>query len=530
MKTIIITFYAIISCVLVRAQDFDIAFYPGMKNIDPSLVKYRGAFYSYEIDMQGISGFSANLKRSMHNITLKRYDATLTEKKSTKIKSQEKEFGPLPPALKVVNDKLYLLYYKMNDKSNVILYVAAVDTSTLELSPATELLIIDEDKKYLEFYMRSVSFDNPNLYVYSSNFASSPTQLSKTFFFESSPDGNSYLVTWTSSWNNKFFFSVFNKDMKRIRTGKEILPNEYSLTFANACVDNNSNAYFSYSYSKKGKPFSEILINKKGGASEIKSITIPDADPYGAYIAVDKQNAKLLICGAYKNGADYLAGVYILSLNTDNLGMSNVSKTPFPQALVEILDEEGWGNKRKLGLSDGLVLEANILDNGVVNLTGEFRRSVDRRPYDLSEKAKASFVIAGSILNARFNGTAAIFSRIPKVRVSAGSTFGDSYRVFGYKNSLIIFYNDHLSNLKLDISKPPVRSDNYKNSVMAAAIIDSNGLVKREMVIDKSDEDYLASVESMQEMIQGNYFLAMRRIKGLGGVTSDMKWASLTVK
>ena len=95
---------------------------------------------------------------------------------------------------------------------------------------------------------------------------------------------------------------------------------------------------------------------------------------------------------------------------------------------------------------------------------------------------------------------------------------------------MIIFYNDHLSNLKLDISKPPVRSDVYKNSVMAAAIIDSNGLIKRQKVIDQSDEDYLASVESMQEMVQGNYFLAMRRIKGSGGVTSDTKWASLIVR
>jgi hypothetical protein len=314
--------------------------------------------------------------------------------------------------------------------------------------------------------------------------------------------------------------------MKRIRTGKELLPDQTSLAFANACIDNNSNVYFSYSYSKRGKPFSDVLINKKNGASEVRNINIPDAGVFGAYIAVDKQNAKLMICGAYKNEGELLAGVYIISLNTDNFVLSTVSKTSFPKDLVEILDEEGWGNKKKSGLSDGLVLEANILDNGVMNLTGEFRRVRTGARMD----SRAVFVIAGSILNARFDGNAAIFSRIPKVRVSAGSTFGDSYRVFGHKNSIIIFYNDHLSNLKLDISKPPTRSDVYKNSVMAAAIIDNNGLVKREMVIDKSDEDYLASVESIQKMVEGNYFVAMRRIKGMGGITSDMKWASLVIK
>jgi hypothetical protein len=116
------------------------------------------------------------------------------------------------------------------------------------------------------------------------------------------------------------------------------------------------------------------------------------------------------------------------------------------------------------------------------------------------------------------------------VRVSAGSTYGDSYRLFGYNNNLIIFYNDHLSNLKLDMSKPPVRSDNYKNSVMVAAIIDDNGVVKREVVIDKSDEDYLASVESMQEIIAGNYFMVMRKIKGMGKVTSEFKWSMILKK
>lgn len=199
MKAIIITFYAIISSVSLRAQDFDVAFYPGMKNSEPPLIKYRDAFYSYETDMQGVSGFSANLKRSMYNITLRKYDATLVETKNARVKGQEKEYGPLPPALKVVNDKLYLLYYKMNEKNNVILYAAGVDPSTLELSQPLDLLSIDEDKKYLEFYMRSVSFDNPNLYVYRPNFATSPTQLSKTFFFEGSPGGANYLVAWTSS-------------------------------------------------------------------------------------------------------------------------------------------------------------------------------------------------------------------------------------------------------------------------------------------------------------------------------------------
>ena len=90
MKATIIFFYAIISCVVIRAQNFDVAFYPGMKNSEPPLVKYMDAFYSYETDMQGVSGFSANLKRSMYNITLRKYDATLAETKKVRVNGDNK--------------------------------------------------------------------------------------------------------------------------------------------------------------------------------------------------------------------------------------------------------------------------------------------------------------------------------------------------------------------------------------------------------------------------------------------------------
>src|SRR5258705_3816285 len=110
MKVIIVAISVIFNCIVLQAQQFDVTVYPEMKDWDPMLVKYKDAFYAFDIDMKGISGFSANLKRSMHNITLIKYDAGMKETNKQAVVAPDKDFGPIPPLLKVVNDKLYLVY------------------------------------------------------------------------------------------------------------------------------------------------------------------------------------------------------------------------------------------------------------------------------------------------------------------------------------------------------------------------------------------------------------------------------------
>lgn len=523
-KIITLVIVAGLTSLVAKAQSFDVSLFPEKRDFDPLMVKYRNSYYTFELDMEGMSGFSANLKRFMHNIRLKKYNTWLEEEQQQKVNAPDKGFGPLPPALKVINDKLHLLYFKNEGKGPLSLWIAHVDTSSLEVSGHKEILKIDEGERYIQYYLRSVDTHHPNRIVYKTSETQGPDQSFRSFFVESSADGSQHLVAWTSGWNNNLYFSVLDRNFTISRSKTEKLPDENSLALSNAFIDNKGTAFFTWHYYKKGKGFAEFLINRSAG-SQVKTIVIENGESSGICAVIDEAKGYFLACGAYKEGSDNLKGVYAQPFSLSDAKPGPLSKSVFPQELLDLLDNEGWANKKekKQGLFDAITFEAMLLENGMLNMTGEFRRR--------TTGTRAVFDISGSLLNARFDkANMAVFSRIPKVRVSAGSTIGDSYRVFSHKNKVIIFYNDHLSNLKMDMSATPKRSDVYTNSVLAAALIDETGVVKREVVKDLSAEDYLGITSSMQMVSSGVYYIPFRRIKNLGGITRDVKWALIQSK
>ena len=98
------------------------------------------------------------------------------------------------------------------------------------------------------------------------------------------------------------------------------------------------------------------------------------------------------------------------------------------------------------------------------------------------------------------------------------------------KNGVIVFYNDHEENVKRDIGKSPLRSDNFKNSVLVAATISPDGSVKREILIDLSSEDYLPVAENLQTISASSVLVPIHRIKGVGKVTDDFKWGLIEIR
>ncbi len=87
--------------------------------------------------------------------------------------------------------------------------------------------------------------------------------------------------------------------------------------------------------------------------------------------------------------------------------------------------KNGVAKKKNYGLSEGWFVEPFVLEDGTLTLVGEFRGTISTE--------KSSYKLSGTILIARFNNNGAVFSRIPKLRVSAGTTYGDSYRIFEFK-------------------------------------------------------------------------------------------------
>jgi hypothetical protein len=398
------------------------------------------------------------------------------------------------------------------------MYMAAIDPMMLEISTPTELMLIDEKTEDIYTYLQIIDFWKPDFHD-RAFFGRAAFRFSKTFIVRESPDGAYCTVAWASSRNDKLYLALLDKNMKRIQSKMHLLPAKSWLSITSACIDNNGSAYFTYAYRKKGGDITnEIYISRKDGSEENKTIDLPSGSIAEIRTVADNKNDRVWFCGSYTENTDNLAGVYHVALDTKTSVWGSVTKTPFDRALVEILDKEGWANtkEKKYGLHPDLIWEVNMYNDGILHLTGEFREIVQGQ--------KADFDLAGSILNASFRDNKAVFTRIPKARVSAGGTYGDSYRIFGYQNNLIVFYNDYVSNLELDLSAKPKRSDIYTNSALIAAIIRTDGTVTREVVIDKSDENLLSPLSTIREMQPGQFFVPLTRLKRLGGITDDVQW------
>ena len=469
--------------IFLSAQEFKVSFTRETQNTKPDLVSFHEEFFSLDIDVKG------GYLNARHNITLMKYGKDLDMVKSFQVSNGEKLYGPFQPLLKVHGGKLYLLYYKMPEDERVQLFCAEIDPASLQLSEPIELQDIKGNERTLKFYVRSVDYYDKNRVNRIGYYTDGPRGRQKTFFFESSPDDSKAFVVWSSGWDNKVFYSLL--------------------------------VY----HTLQNKSFvSSLLKITPAGKTESKQIMIPGGEASSVFVLANPTTGKLLITGTYKENSDNLSGVFKQSFDSDNFKFDRVTKTPFSKDIVNLLEIDGWAyNKSKnYGLSEGIVLEPFILSDGTLNLVGEFKSK--NSPGDKG----GNYENTGSIFIARFDTEGTVFTRIPKFRIVTSGGFRDSYHVFEYQNKLVIFYNDNASSLKLDLSKKPVRSFNYANSIFVAATINEKGDFNRKIVADVDKDDYLADYKNMIPLSLSTYLISFRRKRAK--TTDPLRWATIDIK
>lgn len=519
------------------SQQFTTSISAEQTNTNPDMIQFGDSYYSLSIDMPKISGFSANLDRSIHAIEINKLSTAFAPVKSVKLSSGKRMYGPMYPTLKVVGTKLFLLYYKMFDEEDIKLYATEVNPVSLELLPEIEILNITEKEKYLKFFIRSINFQEG--YRHSFKVVGLSGRESNTSLLQVSPDNSKIMVLWTSGWSNTVFYSVLDNNLKLLRTKTEEIVDADGFDISNGCIDNAGNVFLLINYEKNKKQKVRLLIhNSKSIATEV---TLPEGDVSNVNIACrSNSDGNLYMAGTYKWDSYNLTGVFHQEYNVVKNKMENVSKTAFPADLIELLDKEGWASTKakSYGIKDDFEFELLLNEDGTANLVSELRGGRSSTTTSVASErfgggmtsSTKSWVLSGSIISINFGQKETRFSRIPKIRVSAGTTFGDSYKLIKHDKKLIVFYNDHKSNLERDISKAPERSDNYKNSVLAAAIISEDGSVKRTIVLDQSDENFLASTITFLKTAENAYTLLFYKIKGMGGVTEITKRATINIK
>jgi hypothetical protein len=264
------------------------------------------------------------------------------------------------------------------------------------------------------------------------------------------------------------------------------------------------------------------MIYKKTGAPVNKTVSINGTLKEVKLLAAKKGDL-IYIAGTFFEETENLAGAYKASMSTTDFKLSAIKRSAFTDSLVERFSKDSWGSKKqkKYGLYPQFNAELIESGDGIVNLVAEFKTQV--------WGTRAVFYISGSILVVSFGNTATTFARIPKTRTSAGSTIGDSYAVISSQDKVIIFYNDVEKNIDRDITLDPVGSDVYSNAVLVAAVINGDGLVKREKVIDLKQKDFLAIGDRMNVLAPSVLQFPVYKIKNLGGIGNDMMTATVTI-
>jgi hypothetical protein len=484
------------------AQKFDVSVSEKMKFDGSSPMKVGNDYFFLKTDTKSQFGYTFKLTKTKYSAKLLKYDKNLNLTKEVELSNGERVYGPFKPMLKKVYDKLCFFYYQLAPgDDNIQLMSSEVDLSTLAPGTPKEILVIEQKNIALQQAMDLMT--------------------SNKLVFTASPDNSKILAVWNSGINNQVFFSVLDNDLNVTRLGNETVKGETEIAINNACIDNGGNIFIGYSNTKQTN--AHVLMSMSNAKTNAFEIKIENGNARNAFVLSSATDKNIRIVGTYKENKAGITGVYSEILSGPDFQTGTISKTPFPQVLVQQFDDDGWAStkSKNYGLYEQLDLRAFTLSDGSADLAGEFRR--------VEWGTKSSFMIAGGMLNVHFGKNGVVFSRIPKARVSAGSDVGDSFFPVVYQNQMILFYNDHESNVKQDIAKTPSRSDNYKNSVLVAATMAADGTVKRDILIDLSKDDYLPIAEDLQRLSPSSILVPIHRIRGFGKVDEDFKWGFVEI-
>lgn len=417
----------------------------------------------------------------------------------------EKVCGPLHSSIQSINDKLWLFYsvYDKSSKNVISLMAARIDPASLTIGEPKQLLQIDPANTRLLTTIFSMEM--------------------QTLLIKRSPDKSKVLVFWASNRNDQCFISVFNPELELIWSRKETIGGKET-TITSACVDNSGNVYAGYDFTVGGANYRrQISVFRQQSAPLHMEIQTGDSHPYDVIVLAAKKGDVVHVTGTYGSSVNSLTGVYSQTISTSDFKPSPMILKDFTPEFVKELAKDTWASTqpKKYGL-ESITMQAHELEDGSIGLVGQFRRSTTTE--------KNYYSITGSIVNVRLNGSDALFGWIPKYRVSAGSTIGDFYSAFPYKNQLLIFYNDEARNLEKAIGEKYSTANVYTNHVLVVAYMDAGGQVKREKLIDLVNEGFLPLGEKITPVSPASLMVPIVKVKSLGRDGKESKTGVITIE
>jgi len=464
-----------------------------------------------DIDNKMQLAYTFKLSKTKFGIRLRSFNSSMEMIKENKLEGGDRHFGPFPTTMVRFGDTLYLVYYRFDDdKDEVVINSAKLDPVSLELGP---------EKPIMRFDIQNIG-------------AFKVVKLNNGFNFwvNWSPDRSKALAYFSSGIDNRFTMAVMDQGMNPIWSRTETISQTKEIDCDAAVVDNDGVVYVSYQYEVKKDPNSHhVMVCKAKGKGKDFEMTAPSGTPYQVLLVPSKLGNFIHVVGTV-GSEDGLTGVFRQQYSIPGSRLDKMQITDFSNDLVSQLDHDGWANtkSKRYGLSF-LKMKAFELEDGSIAMAGEFEETRTSNTPSSSGGFR-SFHISGSILNIRLGTGNPVVNWIPKVRVSAGALYGASYYAFPFKNNLFIFYNDEARNLNKEVGEKYARSSNYKNVSLIAGYMQADGSIKRELLIDLSNDDFLPEGDAISPVSSSSLLVPITRIKSMGGKAKDSRWGVINIE
>jgi hypothetical protein len=306
---------------------------------------------------------------------------------------------------------------------------------------------------------------------------------------------------------------------------------QYDKEVSRESVRRNSRKVPSYVYKM-------FIYDQKVPAPKEITFNLNDNFVHGTKIAFNKSGA-ITVAGLYKKKySGNLTGAFYATIDPVTNTISNPKMVDFPMEMLTLVDKDNFGSDKKSdpGLYDEFRIRSILTrPDGSVDLVSEY--------YDLDIVTRTSnsgggisvgltrtdyYYYYGDIINSNISKDGkATFTRIPKNQMAINPNLFLGIYSFIHNNNLVILYNDDKDNVDRDLSKRPDDIRKFKNSVLAAATVDSKGELKREAIFSNDDDDYITLPRNFIKATNNSYIIVADLLKVFKRRT---KYGVLTVK
>ena len=449
-------------------------------------------------------------------VELVRYNKKMEKIKSVIIPLKEQKFVVLK-GLYGAKGECNLIYGYKEKKADDILLLSGIRINPADLSVKGEVSLgsVSTSGKY-SIFTGNGGYDEIS------------------FAFNYSIDSSKfYLLTYPQQKKKdakQFGFAILNSDLSKVyERSIELDVQSRYVEIESTTLDNEDNFYVqrrtiptedATSYIDKDDlkyaPEETILTHYTKDAASGKDIPLdqPGKYVYETKMTLKKATHKLEIVGTYKaTQKGRITGILFCQYDPVTKKISEMKSSPIPGNVLDLLeiDKVAKSSGKDQGLSLAFtVAELTYRPNGSVDCMLEFQNAEERYITSSNGATGGSYFkfFSNSILNVNISGNGnMIFTRIPKKQKIEDYSSYTSFYSFYRGNQLILIYNDDKKNVDRDLSKAPdeVQPDR-RSSVLMAAIIDEKGALRREIIYEHNDDDYV-TVPQFSRTISGNNIL-----------------------